>query len=547
MGPIGYSIAKRLGFDATRACLLSTALLLTPAAGYIALHEFHPEALAAPLLLLMFHARLSNSKGRHCLWFTAVLSCKENMALLLIAYCAMQCVVERRRKWAELRSWYLWPMAAAIGWFFVCTNLITPALNSGNIDYLTLYDRLGKSSGDILRNVIVDPQLIGTALFRALTHGNLLWGVLLPWLFLPLLRPRWLFVGAPILFQHLLSWRSSEWTIYFHYAAPLLAVFWMAAAEGLACSGWWKRRTLIATGVPWLLIVACVISQIWFGPAPPMASTTVNWFAGRSDRARKNAFLAQIPAHASVVAPFPYLSHLAMREKLFSLHYILKGLKTLSRQPYQPPDPTDFVFIDYADSATFDASSGFYHPAMKTVDGRVIPSSDRLLHDFLKRAQWRSDARNELTLLQKKAPTDDRPELSAETEALFAIAAHTKLVSVQKSGNFSSQSGPFAIQMNWKFEGEREVFPWMLLRLTGTGGSAIFTRGLCAPEAVKGSYAETWHISERKRLPAGEYTMEALFLDNSKRAWFEVTGGSDLEATLLSPPVALGQIKVQEK
>src|SRR5205807_6276184 len=114
MGPIGYRIAKRLGLEEKAAFLLSAALLLTPAAGYIALHEFHPEALTAPLILLMFQARLSNSLGRHWLWFLAVLACKENMALLLVAYGAVQCVVERERGWPELRRWYLGPLTVAV-------------------------------------------------------------------------------------------------------------------------------------------------------------------------------------------------------------------------------------------------------------------------------------------------------------------------------------------------------------------------------------------------------------------------------------------------
>src|SRR5438132_2383436 len=109
-----------------------------------------------------------------------------------------------------------------------------------------------------------------------------------------------------------------------------------------------------------------------------------DWSARRADRLRKNAFISPIPSQASVVAPLPYLSHLAMREKLYSLHYILKGLKTLSRASYQPPPPTDFVLVDYLDSATFDPRAGYYHPTMKTADGRIIPSSDRLLHEFLK-------------------------------------------------------------------------------------------------------------------------------------------------------------------
>ena len=46
MGPVAFSIGQRLGLDRKTAFLLGIALLITPAAGYIALHEFHPEALA---------------------------------------------------------------------------------------------------------------------------------------------------------------------------------------------------------------------------------------------------------------------------------------------------------------------------------------------------------------------------------------------------------------------------------------------------------------------------------------------------------------------
>jgi uncharacterized membrane protein len=107
---VGYNIAKRLGLDGKRACLLSGALLLAPAAGYIAIHEFHPEAPVAPFLLLMLQAWVAKSISRHWLRFVAVLAGKENMAPLLVVYCATQCVVERSRGLAELRRWYLWPM-----------------------------------------------------------------------------------------------------------------------------------------------------------------------------------------------------------------------------------------------------------------------------------------------------------------------------------------------------------------------------------------------------------------------------------------------------
>ena len=550
MAPIGYYIARRLGFDGKQACLLGIALLTTPAACYIALHEFHPEALTAPLLLLMVQARLSNSVRRHWLWFIAVLACKENMALLLAAYCAVHCIAERTRGFTELCNWYVWPMAVAILWFVLCSQVITPALNSGNIDYLALYDRLGSSPGNILWKAITQPQLIGRALFQSLTHGNLVWGLLLPFLFLPLLRPRWMVVAVPILLQHLLSWRFSEWMIYFHYAAPLLPLFWIALVEAAAAL---KSRRLISPftvrGLPWLLVIACLISQLWLGPAASIASTTRNWFAGQSNRARKNAFISQLSPQASVVAPFPYLAHLAMREKLYSLHYILKGLKTLSRKSYEPPPPTDFVLIDYLDTSTFDPGAGYYHPTMKTGQGRIIPSSDRLLHDFLKRGRWIVDARDELTLLKRndRAMVSGPGSPASETPtSIFEIGGHTQLMRINKNGDVLSKMQPTEIDLNWNFQGERDVFPWMLLGFLREGKNvAVVTKGLCAPEADKGPYTERWHITPPRSLAAGDYSVEALFMDNSKRTWFEATGGGEAEATFLTAPVPLGRIKVQ--
>ena len=240
MGPVAFEIGRQLGLTRKAALILAAALLITPATGFIALHEFHPEAFTAPFLLLMIHARLRGSLRAHWGWLIAVLACKENMALLIVAYSAVHAVLERKRPLAQIRAWYLWPIALSVSWFLLCTKVITPALNSGNIDYLALYDRLGGSAREITLNAITQPQLIFGQLIQSLAQGNLFWGLLLPFLALPILKPRWLLIAAPILLQHLLSWRSSEWTIYFHYAAPLLPLFWIALAEAAVAIDRWQ-------------------------------------------------------------------------------------------------------------------------------------------------------------------------------------------------------------------------------------------------------------------------------------------------------------------
>jgi uncharacterized membrane protein len=546
MGPVAFSIGQRLGLDRRTALLLGGAALITPATGYIALHEFHPEAFTAPFLLLMLHARLRCSLRAHWGWLIAVLACKENMALLIAAYCAVHVVIERKCPLAKLRAWYLWPMALSILWFLVCSKLIIPALNSGSIDYLGLYDRLGVSAGDVLLKAITEPQRILGALFESLLHGNLLWALLLPFLAVPLIRPRWLLIATPILLQHLLSWRSSEWTIYFHYAAPLLPLFWIALAEGAAgIDRWTLVPVSIRRSLPFFVIAACVAAQVFIGPAKGIAVTTANWFSGEQTRARKRAFISRIPPEASVLAPLPYLSHLAMRENLYSLHYVLKGLKTLSRSTYSPPPPTDFVLIDYDDSATFDAVAGYYHPGMKTVDGRVIPSSDRLLHEFLQPCLWTVRASDELSLLRQGKSAGELPSSSLSSGETVEMGAGTALTGITKSTGELTEQG-LEIKMVWNFQEPREVFPWMLLKLISRDqrNGIIISRGLCAPEATNGPYQEIWRITPSRQIPEGDYGVVAYFVDNTKCVWSAKPGQPDAPAPLLSPPVFLGELRV---
>ena len=542
MAPVGYDIARRLGLDEKRSALLGIAALLAPAAGFIALHEFHPETLTAPLLLLLVRARLIDNLRWHWVWFVLILACKESMALLLIAYCAVQLVAERKRGWPELRNWYFYPMLAAIVWFVICTKAITPAFNAGNIDYLALYDRLGKSPGEILGNAVTHPVIIGSAFWHGLVHGNLVWGLLLPFLCLPLLKPRWLLIGTPIFLQHLLSWRSSEWNIYFHYAAPLLPLFWIGLVEAVAG---FPRQRANERVVVWFVIVACVVAQLFLGPAPAIAATTADWFAHGADRTRKNAFVRKIPADASVLAPLPYLSHLAMREKLYSLHHVLKGLKTLSRESYQPPPPTDFVVIDYLDTATFDPSAGYYHPAMKTVDGRVIPSSDRLLHEFLRRVSWEVDCQDELTLYHQLPARLGRDASLPGGASQFQIGTHTELLSISKSGETLAGNQSLTINLQWSFRGERDVFPWMVLKLTNERNKgAIITKGLCRPDAVDGIFNDQWLVTSPHGLAPGTYAAEAIFIDNTRQSWLEASGKPGAETTLLARPIPIGNITV---
>ena len=499
-----WRIARGLEIERPAAICLALATILTPATLSIGIYEFHPEALAAPLLLLLIEARLAERQGRFWLWFVAVLSVKENMALLLVAFCVVWAVLDRKRGGAWLLRWNIVPMGVAAGWLLGC-GFLSRWLNAGNVDYLQLYGHLGKSGGDILAKFFTEPARVLKALNVALTHGNMLPALLVPFLLLPLLRPRWLWIAAPLLAQHLLSWRYTEWSLGAHYPAPFIPLFWIAAAETMT-------RVRAQNTVAALLLAACVLTHLHWGPARDLAREAPHLAQIFEEREWKAQMIREVPPTASVTAAVPYLSHLATRERLVSLHHVLKGLKTLSTAAYTPPPVGDVVIIDYADPFTFSTVAGYYHPQMRTDAQSEVASSDRLLHEYLRPHPWRARSRNELTVLTRGTPMPAPP--AGATPVVFDET--TTLTSMQLVRN---QPGVMQLRFGWQFTGERTRFPWMMLVLSDGEHLYPFIKGAGTIEALPGSAGEEWTFVLPPWMRPHYYSASVLFYDASEAAW----------------------------
>jgi uncharacterized membrane protein len=508
-----WRIGLALKLEPRAALCLAVATLLTPATFSIGVYEFHPEALAAPLLLLLVEARLTGRYRMFWLWFVAVLAVKENMAPLLVMYCGVFAILERQRGRSWQLHWNVLPALLAITWLLLYGKVISPAINAGNVDYLQLYGHLGTSPGDIVRKFFTEPHRLFGALRTALTQGNMLPALLLPFLALPLLRPRWLLIASPLLAQHLLSYRYSEWSLGAHYPAPFIALFWVAAAEGLAL---FRRQTLISGGV----LLACALAHFRFGPAHEIAREIPGLGAMLEEREWKAQMIAEIPDDAAVTAGLGFLSHLAKREHVLSLHHILKGLKTLSIVAYTPPPPGDVVVIDYADTLTFNPTAGYYHPWSHVDATHSIPSSDRLLNDYLRQAQWSVKSRNSVALLRRGAPLPVPPLTGEPTK----IDDQTALESVEVINRLQ---GAWKIRMTWDFSGERRRFPWLMLVLSDGKTLYPIVKGICAPEAGEGRYTEEWNVVFPTWMHAGYHSAFAEFYDGNEAAWKKKLPPSD--------------------
>ena len=498
-----YRIARRMEFERRGAFWLALVTLLAPATGFMALHEFHPETLAAPLILLMLDARLASRVGLFWLWFILAVACKENVALMLAWLCAVHYALDRSRSKEWQLAFNIVPGALALGWVLLYGLWIGPALNGGRVDYDELYGHVGG-----LKGIFTSPGTAISAASKAATSGNLVWGLLLPLLLLPLLRPRWLIIAAPIFAQHLLSSRSSEWNIYFHYAAPLLPLMWYAAVEACARLYW---RDVMAGWV----VAACVACQLWIGPIHSVFRTITNAGTARESAKIRSELLDAIPDEASVVAGLPYLSHLATREKVYSLHHVLKGLQTLSRKAYVPPPPTDVVFLDVADSATFDRFAGYYHPAVP-FEGRIFPESEQLLDSFLKNASWRSHSRNEVTLLLQDTAAKDARPLIGEGRELDKFHRLLSAQSIPPTGGDSA-----LVVLNLEVQPNRPLAPWVALYLQAEDGKqySIAKGPIGLGKPVGQTFTEAWSVRPLSSIPRGKYRSLLLFYDNHESVY----------------------------
>jgi hypothetical protein len=275
---------------------------------------------------------------------------------------------------------------------------------------------------------------------------------------------------------------------------------WFGAVEASARLFW---RDAVAT----YLVVACVVTQFWFGPLRWMGRTLVG--AGAAWRnSRVNAELvAAVPEGASVTASLGFLAHLAKRDRLQSMQLVSMGLQTLGRKRFVPK-PTDHALVDYADISTFSSDAGTHHRRMKTVTGEIVPSSDELMHRWLKDSGLSpASVRNSCAHFHRVQTSGSA--LSAGTSR--RLDEKTQLVSIVPGVT----AGDDLLRWNitWEFAADRTFIPWMKLWLRGANGDNHFIlKGAAFPGAELGQFVETWTV-QRPNIAPGKYTGVLMIFD----------------------------------
>jgi uncharacterized membrane protein len=312
--PVFWLAHKHLASD--RAALgFALAYLIYPPTQWLTLNEFHPVALACPLLLF---AIWFLDEGRLLPFAACALvaaTTKEEIALV-VAGVGIWYALAHGRRWTGAAV-----AAAGVAAALVAIEVVIPHFNrAGTSSFFTRYSEVGSTPGGIVHTALTDPWKIVTTAATGRGLGYLA-QLVLPLALLVVLAPLALIAAVPELAVNLLSAATTQTSIRFHYTAGLIPVLIAAAVFG-------AKRLPPRIPVATIVVVVALAANYLLGPVPlwryfPGGEQHQARAADVSEHDRIAArALRQIPPHAVVSATNSLGAHLSARRRVLSFPYL---------------------------------------------------------------------------------------------------------------------------------------------------------------------------------------------------------------------------------
>lgn len=234
------------------APVMGIGYLLSPALLGVNLFDFHPVALATPLLL---YAVLALEQKRYGWFLTACIlasACKEEVPLVVAG---LGILVIWKYKLPRLG---LLLIVGGVLWSLIAFKVVMPYFNPGaqNNNFWYRYEDLGSSPGAAIVNLLFHPWLIFTLLLT-LNRLYYLAGLFRSTGFLAILAPEWLLPALPSLAVNLFSFDPLLNSGVYHYNAPIIPFVVIAAIHG--------TRRLLNTWYQWRGDEQGILTQASYG------------------------------------------------------------------------------------------------------------------------------------------------------------------------------------------------------------------------------------------------------------------------------------------
>ena len=317
--PVFWLARKHLGSERV-ALGFALAYLLYPAVQWLTLNEFHPVALACPLLLFAFWY-LDEDRLVAFAVFAVFASLTKEEIPLVIAGMGLWYAISRRR-WVEGGAIAVTGLVVTA----IAVELVLPHFNEGaSSSFYGRYGSLGSSPGEILKTLILHPgRFIETAFDHEGAHYLL--DLFVPLLLLALAAPLVLLAALPELGLNLLSATHTQSSIHHHYTAGLIPPLFVAMILGAARVT--RSRPNLRMPLAMTVVVAMVASNYVLGAVPAWRALPGGQqyeayasHVASHDRATDRA-LRLIPGGDVVSATNSLGSHLSARKRFLSFPVI---------------------------------------------------------------------------------------------------------------------------------------------------------------------------------------------------------------------------------
>ena len=317
--PVFWLARKHVGSE--RAGIgFALAYLLYPAVQWLTLNEFHPVALACPLLLFAFWYLDEDRLVPFAVFAVLAALTKEEIPLVIAGMGVWYALSRRRfREGAAI---------AAIGLCMtaVSVEVVMPHFNAGaSSRFYERYGALGGSPREIVETIFTHPgRLFTTAFDREGLHYLI--DLFLPLALLFAAAPLALIAAAPELSLNLLSATHTQSSIHHHYTAGLIPPLIVASVLGAGrlAGGRKERGIVLATAA----VAVALLANYGLGAIPlwrdlPGGESYQAYAAHVSthDRVVERA-LDRIPGDAVVSATNSLGSHLSGRRRFLSFPHV---------------------------------------------------------------------------------------------------------------------------------------------------------------------------------------------------------------------------------
>jgi uncharacterized membrane protein len=300
--PVLWLARKHLGSESL-AALFAFAYLLYAPVHWLALDEFHPVALACPLLLYALWY-LDEERLLAAAPFLAFAALTKEEVPLVVAGLGIWYALARGRR---LAGSAIALAGAALTAVFL--TVVIPHYRGGDSPaFYDRYDAVGGSPAGIVETAFTDPSV----LLRAVTEGRDLTYLLqlaLPLAGLFLAAPLLLVAALPELAANLLSETTTQTSIEFHYTAPVVPFLVAGAVFGAARVPRLAPLVLVAS-----LAGAVALGPLWAGELVPDRMSAHDRVAARA--------VELIPPDAPVSSTNGLGAHLSARQRVFSFPVI---------------------------------------------------------------------------------------------------------------------------------------------------------------------------------------------------------------------------------